>query len=263
MNSLTHFDIAGNGNHRSILFIHGMGSTRRWWHPQMADLSDTYSLIAPDLPGHGSRAGLPFDIESSLAGLAGLIDSHAGGRALVVGISLGGYLAMLLAGAVAEKVVGLVLSGCSMNMNGFAGLGMRLSGLMLKSKGAAWLEENQIRSFQKRIQPDLLEPVLAAGLFMETAIRNFSKVTGRDYHRRLAAFPGPVLVLNGAEDEPNRGPDEKLVRHLPNARLQILDDAGHLCSLEQPQAYSQAVRRFADRLPWQIAEPAPVSPISG
>jgi pimeloyl-ACP methyl ester carboxylesterase len=251
MEEREHFDIAGQANRRTIVLLHGLGVTRRWWHPQVAALSQHFQVVVPDLAGHGSQAEVPLTAERAAADLAELIAAEAAGPALVVGISLGGYIAMAHAVQNPEQTVGLVLSGCSMSMTGLNGLGMRLSGLMLKFKGAAWLEEQQIASFRKRISPDLLESVLHGGLFMETAVRSFASVTGRDYFTALQSYSHPVLLLNGEGDEPNRGPDERLVRRLPNARLEILPDAGHLCSLEQPEAYTRAVKTFAGDLDWE------------
>jgi pimeloyl-ACP methyl ester carboxylesterase len=67
------------------------------WRHQIAVLSATHRVIAVDLPGHGTRAHEPFSFACAIRSLRLLIEREAGGRVVVVGSSLGGYVAMELA----------------------------------------------------------------------------------------------------------------------------------------------------------------------
>jgi pimeloyl-ACP methyl ester carboxylesterase len=88
------FDPVRKKNTRTIILLHGAGVTHKWWHPQIDALSGEFRVIAPDLPGHGFRSETPFSMETAVFELADQIEQEADGRALVVGISLGGYIAL-------------------------------------------------------------------------------------------------------------------------------------------------------------------------
>ena len=115
MNTENTFDAAGLLNAPPIVLIHGSVVTRKMWLPQLRGLSDAYRVIAPDLPGHGALAHIPFSFSASVETLADLIRSEANGHALLTGLSLGGYVAMEMASRYPELTAGLVLSGCSLN----------------------------------------------------------------------------------------------------------------------------------------------------
>ncbi len=98
----------------AIVFVHGTRLTGSMWVAQQLALAGTYRTIALDLPGHGRRADTPFTLEGAADVVAETITTHApGGRAVVVGLSLGGYVAMALAAREPERVRGLVLSGAT------------------------------------------------------------------------------------------------------------------------------------------------------
>src|SRR5512145_312238 len=116
------------------------------WLPQIRGLSDTYRVIAPDLPGHGACAGVPFSFAAAAERIADLIREEAQGRALVAGLSLGGYVAIELAARHPDRVAGLVLSGCSVNFVGALGLYLKLvSGLMRRG----WLRQSRAQAEAK------------------------------------------------------------------------------------------------------------------
>jgi pimeloyl-ACP methyl ester carboxylesterase len=96
----------------TIVFLHGTRLTGASWAAQAEDLADEFHVLAPDLPGHGSAADVPFTIDAAAARVADLIatDAHEG-RAVVVGLSLGGYVAMAVAAGWPERVRGLAILG--------------------------------------------------------------------------------------------------------------------------------------------------------
>ena len=106
--------VAGPPDAPSIVFVHGTRLTGAMWAAQQAELSGEFRTIAIDLPAHGARAGEPFTLEGAADVLADTIRDHAtAGRAVVVGLSLGGYVAMALAAREPALVRGLVVSGAT------------------------------------------------------------------------------------------------------------------------------------------------------
>jgi pimeloyl-ACP methyl ester carboxylesterase len=84
------FDSSGSSDAPALVLVHGVMVTRKMWLPQLQALADTFYVLAPDLPGHGAQAHIPFSFAASVDILAQLIQQQAGGRALVAGLSLGG-----------------------------------------------------------------------------------------------------------------------------------------------------------------------------
>lgn len=131
------FDVAGLASGHAIVFVHGMRVARRMWEPQMKALASEYRVIAMDLPGHGSLRNEPFHVEQAVETLAKIIDQAASGRALVVGISLGGYVAMELGAKYPKKAAGLVIASASVEPSGWYNLPYRiLSALMANAPNA-------------------------------------------------------------------------------------------------------------------------------
>ena len=113
------YDISGSGQTKTILLLHGAGVTRKMWTPQMMALYHTYRLLAPDLPRHGSRSQEKFTFSEAVAELNNLIEENNYGKVLVVGFSLGGYLASEFVCKYPNKTNGLVLVGSSTIPRGY------------------------------------------------------------------------------------------------------------------------------------------------
>src|SRR6187401_2400513 len=106
--------VAGPPGAPSIIFVHSTRLTGAMWAAQQAELAGEFRTIAVDLPAHGARAAEAFTLDGAADVLAAAIRDHAtGGRAVVVGLSLGGYVAMALAAREPALVRGLVLSGAT------------------------------------------------------------------------------------------------------------------------------------------------------
>ena len=107
-------DRAGPDDAPGIVFLHGTRLTRAQWWPQLRRLAGAYRCVAVDLPGHGVLADRPFTIEAATDLVRAAIEAEIpSGRAVIVGLSLGGYVAIDTAEAYPEVVAGLVLAGCS------------------------------------------------------------------------------------------------------------------------------------------------------
>ena len=253
MNTENTFDAAGLLNAPPIVLIHGSVVTRKMWLPQLRGLSDAYRVIAPDLPGHGALAHIPFSFSASVETLADLIRSEANGHALLTGLSLGGYVAMEMASRHPELAAGLVLSGCSLNFEGLVGAYVRLvSGLMRRG----WLKQSRAQAEEKtrRMFPpemaDVCEAQMQAGVYPDVLGPIFAEMAGKDYTQLLAGYPGDGLILNGENDQSSRKNEAKFAAALTRGRLQVVPGAGHACNIDQPKAFNRAVRGFAREIGW-------------
>jgi pimeloyl-ACP methyl ester carboxylesterase len=161
------------------------------WQPQLRGLSDEFRVIAGDLPGHGALAHVPFWFAVAVHEVAEVIRHQARGRAIVVGLSLGGYVAIELAARHPDLVSGLVLSGCSVNFTGALGWYLKaVSALMRRG----WLAQSRARAEAKvrRLFPpslaDVAEAQLQAGVYPAALGPSFGEMAGRDFTVPLRDF---------------------------------------------------------------------------
>lgn len=243
-------DVAGPAHARPIVFLHSVQLTRKMWLPQVAALSREYRVIAPDLPGHGALAGIPFRLDTTVQGIVDLIDREARGAALVVGLSLGGYVSMELAARHPHRAAGLVLAGCSADARGVMTLPYRLTAVLSPFVRDRWMAALNAWLFRRRLPPPIAEAQIQAGFYFQAFPEVIHELVGRDFRTGLRRFPGPVLFLNGERDRVFRAGERAFVAAAANSRLELLPHAGHLSNLDQPEAFTRIVRGFARSIGW-------------
>ena len=233
----------------AIVFVHGTRLTRAVWAPQHAGLSDQFRTIALDLPGHGARAAEPFSLDGAADLLAATIrDQAAGGRAVVVGLSLGGYVAMVLAARHPERVRGLVLAGATAEPIGIRSVVYRaLAEALVRIDGPALIRLSAwyFRTFYPEA---IAEPIVAGGFWLQGGSTALHALRGQRFAPRLAAYPGPTLIPNGQWDLLFRLSAPTFAAAAGDARRVRLAGALHLTNLDRPMAFNRAVRDFAGSL---------------
>ncbi len=242
-------EIDGPRDGLPVVFLHGTRLSRTMWRPVARRLAGWYRIIAVDLPGHGTRADVPFTMETAIDDVAATIDREAGGSAVLVGLSLGGYVAMEVAARHPTKVRALVLSGASQDPVGFWSLGFHLLAAVLGRAPAGPLDALNRWFFRVRYPRDVAQDVLAGGLWARGGARAVKVVSGRVYAPTLAAYPGPVLLLNGGLDIVFRAGEGRFLGAARDGSRTVIRGATHLASLDRPGAFAAAIRRFLrDRL---------------
>lgn len=229
-----------------ILLVHGIRTSATMWRHQVAELqADGYSVLAVDLPGHGRRLTESFSVKTAFAAIdAGV--AELGGRVLLVGLSLGGYYAMAYAAAHPDKVIGLVAAGCSALPRGplltaYRALARAIG--RLPDKGL-WLNDTMVR---RMLPPQGALDVLAGGTALEVMDPGLKATATLSPLDDLAAYPGPVWLVNGRFDH-FRLHERAYLAANPKARLIIVPRATHLVSLMQPDRFTDALRRVAAEL---------------
>jgi len=111
------------------------------------------------------------------------------------------------------------------------------------------------RTLRQMLPPALAEPQIAAGFYWKAAGQGFAALAGRDLRPGLRAYAHPVLILNGADDRLNRAGEAALAAACTQAMARTIAGAGHVANLEQPTAFTAAVRAFAQA--HVVRSPAP------
>lgn len=244
------YDIAGRAQARTIVFLHGMRVTRRMWQPQMEFLAAEFRVIAADLPGHGALRSEPFHVEHGVAEIAGIVDELAQGRALVVGLSLGGYMAMEFGARYPQRAAGLVIASASVEPHGWYNIPYRVLSTAMDKVPEPVLDRLNRGLFLLVYGKKRAQPLIAPGFFMRGGAAGIREVMNREFASKLTAYPGPVLLLNGALDWGFRMHEKRFLRATQRGRLEVIPHAFHLANIDQPQAFSEAVGRFARSVEW-------------
>lgn len=249
------YDIDGPADGPPIVFVHGTRLSRTMWRAQMDDLRDTYRVVALDLPGHGHLADRPFTLTAASDEVASAIEEAAGGHAVVVGLSLGAYVAMDLAARRPELIRGLVLSGATTEPVGLRATPyLALAWVMDRFDGPG-LDALNAWFFRSRFPPAIADPIVAGGFWSAGGAQALRAIVGERFAPRLAAYPGPALIVNGEWDLLFRLAAGTFARSARDARRVRLRGATHLANMDRPAAFSFAVRRFVEGL----GEPEPPS----
>lgn len=250
MTNAQSYEAAGPVGAPSIVFQHGMRLTRQMWQPQMEFLTTEFRVIAVDLAGHGALRSEPFNVDHCVEEIASVIDNEANGCALLVGLSLGGYMAMEFGARHPDKAAGLVIASASVEPSGWYNLPYRaLAEVMDKVPEKVVSVLNRwlflVIYGRKRAQP-----LVAPGFFVRGGAAGIREVMKREYVPKLAAYPGPVLLLNGAMDLGFRMHEKRFLTAARRGQLEVIPHAFHIANIDKPQAFSEAVRRFARSIQW-------------
>lgn len=243
-----HWDATGPVGAPPIVFVHGAMMGRSVWSPQVAALADRYRCISVDLPGHGSQRGRPFSLDAAAAGVVAAIDQAAGGRAVVVGLSLGGYVAMTVAGHHPEKVRGLVIAGSTREPEGVSRLAFQLYGWGLRLAPEPAVRVVALAWFRRRYGPVLATAITAGGHFAKGGSQAVRHLIGGRFKDRLRAYGGPILVINGTMDLVFRIGAGRFLAGVPGVTNRMIPRAGHLSNVDRPEAFTALVEDFIGTL---------------
>jgi pimeloyl-ACP methyl ester carboxylesterase len=242
-------EVAGPEAAPGIVLVHGTRMAAAYWHAQVQALSDRFRVVAVDLPGHGRRRGIRFTHREALDTILRGVDPCRGGSAVVVGHSLGGYLAMDAAAEAPDRCRGLVLVGCTQRATGPRTWLYRVAASLLPLLPEERLTRLNDRLLRRRYPAELVEPQIAAGYGFAAVPASWRSVLGRDHLPLLARYPGPVLLLNGERDWFRSG-ERQFLTACRRATLRVVPGASHLCNLDDPEAFEGAIREFMDGTVW-------------
>lgn len=254
------YDDVGTGN--AILFIHGHPFNRTMWRPQVQALRWKYRTIAPDLRGYGqSSLGTETanTLETMAEDLVHLLDHLSVERACVVGLSMGGQIAMEFGRTYPERTAAAVLAATFAEAETPEGVEVR------KRMAERFLNEGMpgpgSEMLIKLIGPESLKklPSIPADVYRMICATNpagaAAAVRGRalrrDYREPLKAFRFPCMIMFGADDAyTTRQQAEEMHRAIANSRLEIFEGIGHMPNLEDEDRFNRCLHEFLANVQW-------------
>ena len=243
------WDVEGPADGPAIVFAHGAVMTRAQWRPQVEQLAKAgYRCITIDLPGHGALAHQAFTLDGASDLIADAIDREAAGRAVLVGLSLGGYVSMAVAGRTPARVRGLVLAGSTREPAGPFRFAFSAVALALGMVPESILRGMIHRWYRRRYGRQVADTILANGYYAKGGSVAIRQLHGGRFKERLIAYGGPVLVINGHLDLVMRMGERGFIDGLPGVTTKVLRRAAHLSNVDRPGEFSAAVQGFVEGL---------------
>jgi pimeloyl-ACP methyl ester carboxylesterase len=243
------YDDVGSGN--AVLFIHGHPFNRTMWVPQIQSLRWKYRTIAPDLRGYGESAcgsETVYTQERFACDLIRLLDHLSVARACVVGLSMGGQIAMEFARAFPDRTAGVALAATFPQAETPEGvtdrnrMADRLLAEGIAPAGSEMLSKLIGPTSLKR-QPSIAsavyrmicatDPAGAAAALRGRALR-------RDYRESLTQIQVPCLIVLGTDDAYSTVNEAETIHAaISNSKLEIFPNIGHMPNLEDEDRFNR------------------------
>ncbi len=255
-----------------LLLAHGFtGSSEAWGAAVLEELATEFRVLAVDLIGHGHsdtpRDPKRYALASQVRDLCAVLDSRNVGRAVWLGYSMGGRIALGAALLCPQRIRGLVLESTSAGLDSD---GERRARISHDETLARRLEDDGLEAFvaywmglplfttQAKLGRAALERERRRRLRNDPAalaasLRGMGSGAQPSFWKRLHEVRVPALVLAGSEDEKFCALARRMAARLPQAQLELIRGAGHALHLEQTETYLCHVRGFCRR----IAEETP------
>lgn len=245
-----------HGSGPAVVLIHGFPLCRRMWHPQIKAVTDAgFRLVTLDLRGFGESDAPegPYSMDLFADDVTGLLDHLGIERAVVGGMSMGGYVLLNLVERYSERLAGAVFITTRATADDDAGKARRLQ-----------LAQETMK-FGPQIIADAFVPLLFAEESLSERPKLVEEVGGwivgtdsrglaggllamrerKDYSGLLGAIVVPSLAI-GAEGDRAAPPEtaRAIAAGIPGCRLEIVTEAGHMANLEHPGAFNDALVGF-------------------
>ncbi|MDD2338306.1 MAG: alpha/beta hydrolase [Geobacteraceae bacterium] len=248
------------GSGPAVVLLHGFPLSRGMWPPQEEALAKAgYRLITPDLRGFGESEVPegPYSMSMFSDDVVALLDFLEIDRAVIGGMSMGGYILLDLLERYPERVVAACFITTRSTSDSEAAKAGRLALLeRTKKNGTQSMAELSTATLLAgetlERNPELVNTVYR--WMTSVDIRGiegalYALLDRKDYSSHLVNFDLPALVIGADQDSAIKQEDLLVLsKGLPNCELCIIPQAGHMANLEQPEAFNNCLLRFLHRV---------------
>ncbi len=236
-----HYEVHGQGP--AILLSHGYSATCRMWDGQITALKDRYRVIVWDMRGHG-QSDYPADAAAyseaaTVEDMAAILRSCGEPRAVIGGLSLGGYMSLAFHRAHPDMTRALMIFDTG---PGFRNADAREAWNQRARQRADDLDTRGFAALGSSDEVRMSQHRDASGL--AGAARGMLTQHDDSVFRSLETIAVPSLVLVGSEDKNFIAASDYMARKIPGATKVVIEGAGHAANLHRPAAFNQAVEAF-------------------
>ena len=230
-----------------VVFIHPTRMNRTYWTPQVEALAPSNRILAVDLPGHGHLHRERFTLPAAVAVVREAIESEQATGApdrptVIVGLSLGGYVAMALAAEDPGIADALVLAGSTAEPTGRRAHPFRALALAYDRAHHVVFDRLTAAIIRRRYPDGLGDLLVTSGFAYRGASEALRSLAGEPFLPRIAAYPGTVVLVNGSRDIAMRPGERRFLARARRGRLVTLPGAYHLSSLDRPAEFTAVIR---------------------
>jgi pimeloyl-ACP methyl ester carboxylesterase len=250
------FDDIGSG--LPVVFLHAFPLNRTMWEPQIGALVAECRCIPIDFRGFGeSAAAPPYSMDRYADDVAGVLDTLQIERAVVVGISMGGYVSFAMWRRHRDRIRALVLADTRAGADSVETAARRHELIEIaETQGSTAVANMQIVGLVGKTtrdkRPDIYDSIhrMMAQTAPEGIIGALEAMIERpDSTPTCATIDVPTLVVVGEEDVLTPPKEARaLHRAIAGSRIEVLRQAGHLSNVERPAAFNTVVSEFLGSL---------------
>jgi 3-oxoadipate enol-lactonase len=250
-----HFRSLGDGH--PLLYIHGFPLSSEMWLESAQRIPPGYRQLIPDLPGHGRS---PVPPESSMAAYAVALralldDQRIEAPVVLVGMSMGGYIAFEMIRQDPNRVRALVLANTRASADTSEQKeARREKAARVRGDGVEFLADEMAATLFSPGTSDALRQkwrkIMAQTPPAGVSAALLAMADRPDSMETLRGFPGPTLVVAGADDQLIPRADAiAMATVAAHGRFELLQDAGHMAPVEQPERFGELLSSFLASLP--------------
>lgn len=242
----------GDGERTPLIFLHGVGSDKSVWRPQLEHFAKSRRAIAFDYPGYGESEAIEGATRDDYAAaILAALDALGIDHAHVCGLSLGGVVAIAMHSAAPGRCASLTIADSfAVHPQGQA----IYDRSMAASHDMRGLAEARVGALMASNDPAIRAEVIETMARIDPGAYRIGAraVWLADQKERAAAIRAPVLIICGDEDAitpPSLS--EVLAALVPHSRLRIIEGASHLANLDDPGEFNRSIEDFLSQLEGQ------------
>ena len=237
-----YYEVHGSGP--VILLTHGYSATAQMWKGQIEPLTKKHTLVTWDMRGHG-QSDYPADQsayseEATVGDMAAILDAVGAKKAIVGGLSLGGYMSLAFYRVHPERVNALLIID---------------TGPGFKKDDAREVWNKRAGETGDRYDKEGLAVLKSGSAERAYAVHRSADGLARAARGMLAqknsavieSLPNikvPSIVIVGSNDTPFLAASDYMASKIPGCKKAVIPDAGHAANIDQPQAFNEAVLGF-------------------